>query len=81
MGFLFSILMFVVIVVLIIIVGGLSILRSIFFGGRNRSNANTSRQYGGSQERNESQYTQKQTSKKKIISKDEGEYIDFEEMK
>jgi len=79
MGFLLSIFMLVVFIILIIIVGGLSILRSLFFGGRTRSNANTSRQYNN-QERNESQYTQKQTSKKKIISKDEGEYIDFEEM-
>jgi hypothetical protein len=66
----------------LIFVFGFSVIRFIFrhfFGGGN--NKNIGRQQSSREQRNKTNYTSTKHNSSKIISKDEGEYVDYEEIK
>ncbi|MEA4984389.1 hypothetical protein SDC9_61849 [bioreactor metagenome] len=79
MGFLFSLIFFVFIIGVVILLSVLGFVRSIFGFRRRKDPFPDGRNFNG--ETNE-RYNPFKTSKKskKIIDKDEGEYVDYEEM-
>ena len=80
MGFLFSLIFFVFIIGVVAVLFVLGILRSIF-GFRRRKNPFANGQnFSGEQDDSHNPF-KTDTDKKKIIDKDEGEYVDYEEMK
>jgi flagellar basal body-associated protein FliL len=71
LGFLFFIVIFILVVVLIIISTVLGFIRSIFsFGKRNKQTQDF-----------QSNTEEQPTSRSKIFDKNEGEYVDYEEVK
>ena len=65
----------------LIFVFGFSVIRLIFraiFGGGNNKPTN---QQSSRQQRNKTNYTDTKRNSPKLIPKDEGEYIDYEEVK
>jgi hypothetical protein len=71
LGFLFFIVIFILVVGLIIISTVLGFIRSIFSFGKRKSQTQSS----------DSQPFEQPTSKSKIFDKNEGEYVDYEEVK
>ena len=84
LGFLFFILIVVVLIGLSIIV---TVLRSIFGLGRPRSSSTFGGHHSGSHSRSGNEQTadstrqNTQSGRKKLFSEEEGEYVDFEEIK
>ena len=85
-GFLGFILIFILFIVLFVIAILGSFIRSIFGLGRRApkhyyGETNTSSQDGQSYSSNQSQQASATISKKKIFTEDEGEYVEYEEVK
>ena len=75
---------FIFIFILLIIIMGVSILNRIirFVFGFGKKSTTKQQTYNSSQgEQQERKRTPNRTDKRKIFSKDEGEYVDFEEIK
>lgn len=71
LGFLFFIVIFILVIGLIIISTVLGFIRSIFSFGKRNNQAQSS----------ESEDLEESSSKSKIFDKNEGEYVDYEEIK
>jgi len=80
MGLLFSLIFFVFIVGVVILLFILGFLRSIF-GFRRRKDPFADGQSFNEEQRERYNPFKSSKDKKKIIDKDEGEYVDYEEMK
>lgn len=80
MGFLFSLIFFVFIVGVVILLFILGFLRSIF-SFRRRKEPFADGQNFNDQQKDRYNPFKSSKDKKKIIEKDEGEYVDYEEMK
>ena len=58
------------------------VLKSLFFGSGNNERKTQQQRRQSNRTSSNQQYTQQETSqRKKIIEKDEGEYVDYEEVK
>ena len=80
MGFLFSLIFFVFIIGIVILLFVLGFLRSIFRFGRRKDPFSNSQNFNGEQDNRYNPFKTRERSKK-IIDKNEGEYVDYEEMK
>lgn len=79
-----SILGFFFIIILIILIFGLSIISSIFrvfFGLGKKGSKSSNRNYSNQQTSSRQETVYEQKKHKKIFDNDEGEYVDFEEIK
>lgn len=83
----FKIVLFIVLIFfMLFLLLGVSFLRglkNLFFGGSNRDRQNRQRQYNEQQSdrRQNRQQPNNSASRKKIFTKDVGEYVDYEEVK
>lgn len=80
MGFLFSLIFFVFIIGIVILLFVLGFLRSIFGFRRRKDPFSNGQNANGNQNERYNPFNSAEKSKK-IIDKDEGEYVDYEEMK
>lgn len=80
MGFLFSLIFFVFIIAIVVLLFVMGFLRSIF-GFRRRKDPFSDGQNFNDEQKERYNPFKTTTKSKKIIEKDEGEYVDFEEVK